>query len=109
HIQRVDARERRVAREHFIQHHAEAEDVATRINFLPARLLRRHIAGRAHHRAWISVYHGEGRGGGTNCRRAPLGQLGDAEVEHLDNEIAAHHYVLRLDVAMYDPGLVRGG
>ena len=38
-----------------------------------------------------------------------LGQLGDAEVEHLDVAVAAQHHVLGLDVAMDDALFMRGG
>ena len=37
-----------------------------------------------------------------------LGELGDAEVEHLDVAVAAQHHVLGLDVAMHDALVVRG-
>src|SRR5262249_8882683 len=31
------------------------------------------------------------------------------EVENLDDAVTSQHHVLRLDVAVHDPGLVRGG
>ena len=36
-------------------------------------------------------------------------ELREAEVEHLDVAVAPDHHVLRLDVAVDDPGVVRGG
>jgi len=41
--------------------------------------------------------------------RSLFGQLGQAEVQHFDQAVAPHHDVLRLDVPVRDPGLVRGG
>ena len=36
------------------------------------------------------------------------GELGQAEVQHLHDAVRPEHHVLRLDVAMDDPGGVRG-
>src|SRR5262249_58662868 len=35
------------------------------------------------------------------------GELGQPEVEHLDDAVAPYHHILRLDVSMNDPGPVR--
>ena len=50
HRRRV-ARERQRAGRHLVQHRAEREQVGARVGELPARLLRRHVAHRAHRRA----------------------------------------------------------
>ena len=104
HLDTGGAFERRFPAEALVQHQPEAEDIATRIHHFAAHLLRRHVAGRAHH--------GSGR-----CARHPLclvasrhggGDLfGQPEIEYLGAPIARHHDVFGLDVAMHDPGRMR--
>jgi len=67
---------------------AERVDVGARIDGLVQRLLRRHVARRTHARE----------------RRAVVGEVSHAEVEHLHEErrLAHHHQVLGLEVAMHD-------
>ena len=43
HARRAFAFERALAREHFVQHAAEAEQIAARVGFLALQLLRRHV------------------------------------------------------------------
>ena len=57
-VQRVDAgvaSERRPARQHFMEQHAEAEDVAPVIHFPAARLFGRHVRDGAEHHPGIRV------------------------------------------------------
>ena len=49
------ALERRLAREHLVEQHAEREHVRTRVDLLAARLLRRHVPDRAHHDACLGL------------------------------------------------------
>jgi hypothetical protein len=102
------AHEWRAARDHLVKHHAEAEGVGARIHLLAPRLLRRHIARRSYHHPDLGAVSGQCRKLRITDGRRGFGQLGQAEVQHLDNAVAAHHYVLRLDVTMRDPGFVRG-
>ena len=99
----------RGARQHLVEHDAEREDVGAVIDGLPAHLLGRHVAHRAEHRARAGQRPrvGEQRRLGLD-RRAGRGQLGEAEVEDLDAAVARHEDVLRLQVAVDDPLVVRG-
>ena len=47
------ALERALAGQHFVEHRAEGEQIAARVDGLPAHLLGRHVADRAHHRARV--------------------------------------------------------
>ena len=74
-----------------------------------ADLLRRHVAGGPEDRAGL----GPEREGAR--RRVDVGldlaqgQLGDAEVEHLEAAVAGEEEVLGLQIAVHDPALVRDG
>jgi hypothetical protein len=94
------------AGDHFVEHHAQTEDVGPGVHLDAACLLRRHVADRAEHGSRIGPGRERGRGGGGLARGA-LRQLRQAEVEDLDVAVAPEHDVLRLDVAVRDPGFVR--
>src|SRR2546428_2872866 len=82
--------ERRVSRQHLVQHTPETIEIAAAIWLLdPARLLRAHVPGGAHRDA---------RPGDPAHARHP-DRPGDAEVAH-DRMTALEQDVLRLDVAM---------
>ncbi len=94
---------RRAARQQFIKQHAQAVNVAARINIKPAhlRLLGAHIRRCPDEMMQLRV---NGRFGKTALRR-----LGDAEVNHLGHRHAVvqrDQDVGRLDVAMDNPLLV---
>ena len=95
--------------DHLVEHGAEAEDVAARIDRAAGRLLRRHVGGGPRDRPRQTQ------------RRIRLAReralvrailatdaLGQPEVEHLDGAVAADHHVGRLEVAMNDALRVRG-
>ena len=97
--------ERRAARQQLVKQHAQAVDVAARINVQPAHLglLRRHVGRRADEllelRVNSLVRQGLARGG-----------LGDAEVNYFGHRhaiVQRDEDVRRLDVAVDDPLLVR--
>ena len=92
------------AREHLVKHRAQREDVRALVGGQLLHLLGRHVADGSEAMARV----GAGRYGGA---RAPFRthQLGEPEVEDLDPTVAADEEVLRLDVAMDDALLVRGG
>ena len=103
------ALERAAAREHLVEHRAEREDVGARVDGLAARLLRRHVGGRAEHDSGPRGAISRQRGGRPGARGAGhRRQLREAEVEHLDLARRREHDVGRLDVAVDDPRRVRG-
>src|SRR5262245_66464840 len=87
-LTRRRALEWRPARNHLIQHHAQAEYIRADIHLLSARLFRRHIA--------RSPDHYPGFGAGARRRRSlrvytwrrRFDQLGEAEVEHFNVSVA---------------------
>src|SRR5882724_10217030 len=83
----VLASERTLARDHLIQTHAKAEQIATTIKLLAFHLFRRHVARRAEHLSR------QGHGGGG---------FGDAEIHDLDRAIRHQHQIRRLHIAVDD-------
>ena len=98
---------------HLVEHHAEREQIGARIDFVAARLLRRHVGDGADRGAGHAreVF---GRAASRAARRVPARaavlrrQLREAEVEHLHRAAAGQEDVRRLDVAMQDAFGVRG-
>jgi hypothetical protein len=84
--------------DHLVEDDAHRVEVAAGVELPPLGLLRAHVLGGAAHQAGL----GEAR-----CPGARLLDLGDAEVEHLDEVrlVAAplDHHVLGLQVAVDDP------
>ncbi len=81
-----------------VEHQAQREDVGGGGDRLGARLLGRHVPGRAQEHARV-------RDAATGDRPAAGGswqQPDQAEVEHLDVAVGADHQVLGLDVAVDD-------
>ena len=94
----------RPAREQFVEQHAQAVNVAARINVQPAhlRLFRAHVGRRANELMQLRV--------DRVVRQPAFGRLGDAEINHLGHRHAVmqrHQDVRRLDVAVDDALLVR--
>src|SRR5206468_11952396 len=95
---------------HFVKHHAKTPNVSGCINLRTARLLRRHITNGPQYRTQTGV---------SECRRScpvrrslgegGFGKLCNAKVEHFHVSVRPEHDVLRLDVAMDNSRLVRGG
>ncbi len=99
HGHHVVADERAASRQALEQHAAEREHVRARSDIaLAARLLRRHVAGRADHDA------------GARREAIAVGDARDAEVEqlHAIELVVRQEQVRRLDVAMHDAAFVRG-
>ena len=99
--------ERPLAGEHLVEHGAKAEDIRPVIDALPPHLLGRHVAHRAEHEAGIGL-------GALGQSVAALGwlafsELRDAEVENLHAAVSRDEQVLRLEIAVDDAALVRGG
>src|SRR5215472_12691911 len=105
---------------HFVKHDAETPDIATLINWLSTRLLRRHVTNSSQYRPEIGVSECN-----RSCpvRRSPwhtealrrrlgeggFGKLCNPEVEHFRVPVRAEHDVVRLDVAMNNSRVVSGG
>ena len=101
HRQRRRGFERVSGRRQLVEHHTEREHVAGAGHRLATGLLRRHVARRAEHHAWIGgMGAGRGRPGDGGRRRQP----GEPEIEDLHVAVLAQHDVLGLDVAMHDAG-----
>ena len=82
-----------------MQDQPERIDIRTLIGRNASRLLRGHVFDGAHHRA---------RRGHSRDRGA-FSRAGDAKIHDQRMVLGVHHDVGRLQVAMYDPGLVRRG
>ena len=97
-------RERQLADEQFVEHHAEREDVCARVDVGVAaiRLLGGHVFGRADHLACFREQRG--------FDELLAERLGEAEVDDLDARrrgVAADEHVGRLEVAVHDALVVR--
>ena len=98
--------ERPTPRQHFVDHHAQGEDVGAVVDRLPADLLGRHVAHGAEDDAHLGERVGHGRGLlGLWC----ADEFRHAEVEDFHAAIAGEEEVLRLQIAMDDATLVRRG
>src|SRR6266571_3747373 len=98
--------ERPSARKHLVKNCAERKDVRAMIDSLSADLFGRHVTDRADYYTWTGVNASRG-----NVRlllaAISLYELGNAKVQNLHASIFGDEDVLRLQVAMDDPFLVR--
>ena len=83
-----------LTREHLVEHQPQRVDVAACRDLAPGLLLRRHVGGRA---------------ASQIADRDLFRERGQAEVGDAHLAPAVDHDVGRLQVAMQDPALVRGG
>ena len=81
--------------QHFVKHHAEAENIATMAGFEPAHLLGRHVADGSHDDAIFAP-----NGQGLIRKGLGLAHAGQPEVEDLDAAVASEQDVIRLEVAI---------
>ena len=98
------APERGDAGEHLVSHDAQAEEVGASIDSPAARLLRRHVCGRADRSDVLQRLCGVGRAG-VRVHRV---ELGDPEVEDLHVAVARDEDVGRFDVAVHEAMRMRG-
>src|SRR6266550_1967249 len=104
------AGKRRMPRYHFVKNYAETPDIGAFINLRAARLLRRHVTNGSQYRSQIGL---------SECHRScpvrrslgegGFGQFCNPEIEHFHVAVRPEHDVLRLDVAMDNASIVRGG
>ena len=96
--------------EHLEQNDAEGELVRAEVERQPARLFRRHIGDGAEQATGLRGerrFHARMAGGlGEGSARCVFGE---AEVEDLDQTLGGDHHVVRLEIAVDDPFLVRRG
>ena len=93
-------------RQHLVEHDAQREDVAARVDRVAARLLGRHVGERPHDQA---LERAVPAAPGERVLVRGRGEAREAEVEHLDAPALAQHHVPRLDVAVHDAVLVGVG
>ena len=104
-VENLDVRlpgERRLPGRHLVEDGSRREDVGPRVDGRALRLLRGHVARRSHHGALAGQRHRLGR---VSALRL-LKQLGETEVEYLDQAVRPDDDVLGLDVAVHDAQLV---
>ena len=122
-LDRRSALERTLPAGHLVQHDAEREDVRAVIHRAPGDLLGRHVGHRAHHDPLARLQERLVRchvlrtcrtgtcsthrrtSHASHCRT----QFREAEVEHLDAAVGGDHDVGRLEIAVDDALVVRGG
>ena len=93
------APERQSGRDHLIEDHAQAEDVATFVDIAAQCLLRAHVMQGAENQSWAG--HGNGRLIlGRRFRRAA--HFRQSEIHDLRLAARREHDIPRLDVAMHD-------
>ena len=92
-----------LAGEHLVEHGAEREDVRAGVSGMTLRLLRRHVAHRAHHRSRT------GHVGRRGVAFAGGLDAGEAEVEDLHDTGRGEKEVVGLEVAVDDAAGVGGG
>src|SRR5437870_5459997 len=91
--------------EHLKDNDAEAEDIAPAIQRNATGLLRRHISGCTENHARRRRYSLESFGPAARDRISA--RLCQAKIHDLYAAVAAEHDVVRFEIAMDDPGLVR--
>jgi hypothetical protein len=104
------AEERAPAVQPFVERDAEAELIGARVGGLGAVLLRRHVGRSSQHRAGVSQRHRERAFLGRRMGR-PLSRhrrVHQPEVDHAHAAVARQEHVVRLEVAVGEPGPVGG-
>src|SRR6202040_2672088 len=76
------------------------------IRFVPAHLFGRHVTDRAHHRARIGNLL-PGVDFRTDTLASQWPQLRQTEIENLHAAVSGDKEILRLEIAMSDPSLMR--
>ena len=90
----VTTPERPAPGHHLVEHDAERPQIGSRVHLVPVDLLRRHVRDRPQ--------------SGPRSREGEVTGLGQAEIQDLHGTIGQQHHVGRLEIAVHDPGLMRG-
>jgi hypothetical protein len=97
-----------LSRHHFVEHDAKREQIRSMVARFTAHLFWRHVPRRAQHRPRIGLALERRRLGRVGIRRR--GHLTrETEVEDLHAAVAGDEDVRRLQIAMDDAAVVRGG
>ena len=91
--------ERAPARDHFIEHSAEREDIRTMVCGQTANLLGRHISHRSQHHPWLGC---GGRHDGVGGSGSFFGQFREPEIKNLDPAVDRDENIVWLHIAMKD-------
>ena len=99
--------ERTLPRQHLVKDDSESEDVGAAVGRLAVDLFGRHVGDGADDASTLGV---ERSGWGFGCQ-VLFGQhqLGEAEIQDLDSAVVGEEYVLRFEITMDDPLVVRRG
>ena len=100
------ALERDLPRRHLVEDEPERELIRSRVGGLSRSLFGRHVLHRSDEHPVPRA--GEGRHLGIDGPRGRR-ELGETEVQNLDETVLAHHDVLRLQIPVHDAGGVRLG
>ena len=85
-----------------VEQATEGEDVRSMVDPLALHLFGRHIADGPHDRSFGRLLPGHGRNLSTTLFGQGLGQLGEAEIQHLGIAVAGDHDVVGLEIAVDD-------
>jgi hypothetical protein len=96
--------ERTLASGHFVEHHAEGEEVGAGVELFATNLFGGHVAHGAGDHAGVSLQAecSYRLGGGA----VGFGELGETEVENLDPAVVGHEEIFGLEIAVDDAAFV---
>jgi hypothetical protein len=100
--------------DHFVQHHAEREDVGARVGRLAIRLFGRHVRRRTENHPRLGSHQGADPAlGGVAIGQvvwigSGFGEFCETEIENFDAVLVGDHDVARLEIPVQDAGGMRG-
>ena len=96
-------------RHHFVKDYAETPDIGAPYQRRAARLFRRHVTNSSEYRTQVGLNQQQRFVFRHRYRHFLFGKLCNPEVEHFHVSVRPEHDVLRVDVAMDNPGLMSSG